>query len=95
MGNLMIDRLLTHLPVEISFIDEMDNVAYYSGTKERIFPRSPGVIGRNVQKCHPPKSLDKVNQIISAFKSGQKNHADFWIEMSGKFLYIRYFAGQR
>ena len=87
-----INRLLTHLPIEISFIDEMDNVAYYSDTKERIFPRSPGVIGRNVQKCHPPKSLDKVNKIIDAFKSGQENHADFWIEMSGKYLYIRYFA---
>ncbi|MHA1207262.1 MAG: DUF438 domain-containing protein [Candidatus Hodarchaeales archaeon] len=87
-----IDLMLTHLPVEISFIDEKDEVAYYSGTKERIFPRSPGVIGRNVLKCHPPRSLDKVNQILEAFKSGKKDHADFWIEMGRKFLYIRYFA---
>jgi DUF438 domain-containing protein len=87
-----LDMVLTHLPVEISFIDENDKVAYYSGTKERIFPRSPGVIGRHVQKCHPPKSLDKVNQIIEAFKSGQKDNAEFWIEMAGKFLFIRYFA---
>ncbi len=70
----------------------MDNVAYYSGTKERFFPRSPGVIGRNVQRCHPPRSLDKVNQILRSFKSGQKNHADFWIEKSGKLLHVRYFA---
>ncbi len=87
-----IDMMFTHLPVEISFIDENNKVAYYSGTKERIFPRSPGVIGRSVLKCHPPKSLDKVNQILKAFKSGHKDHAEFWIEMAGKFLYIRYFA---
>jgi len=87
-----IDLMLTHLPVEISFIDENDKVAYYSGTKERIFPRSPGVIDRHVLKCHPPRSLDKVIEIIDAFKSGKKDHADFWIEMAGKFLYIRYFA---
>jgi len=92
MSPSQIDLVLTHLPVEISFIDEKDEVAYYSGTKERIFPRSPGVIGRNVQKCHPPRSLDKVNQIMEAFKSGRKDQAEFWIEMEGKFLYIRYFA---
>ena len=59
---------------------------------QRIFPRSPGVIGRKVQNCHPPASVHKVQQIIDAFRAGEKDAAEFWIEMQGKFLHIRYFA---
>lgn len=87
-----INLIMTNLPVEVSFINEKDEVIYYSDTKERIFPRSPGIIGRKVQRCHPPKSLDKVMQIIEAFKTGQKDVAEFWINMTGKFVHIRYFA---
>jgi len=87
-----INLIMTNLPVEVSFINDKEEVIYYSDTKERIFPRSPGIIGRKVQRCHPPKSLDKVMEIIEAFKTGQKDVAEFWINMGGKFVYIRYFA---
>jgi len=87
-----INLLLTHLPVDLTFVDENDKVAYYSEGKERIFPRSPGIIGREVRNCHPPKSVHLVNKILDSFKSGSKDSADFWIEMGGKFIYIRYFA---
>ena len=50
-----VNLVLTHLPVDITFVDENGRVAYYSGGKERIFPRSPGVIGREVSRCHPPQ----------------------------------------
>ena len=52
-----VNLMLTHLPIDISFVNEQDEVAYYSASPERIFPRSPGVIGRKVQNCHPPKSM--------------------------------------
>ena len=87
-----VNILLTNLPVDISFIDESDTVVYYSATRERIFPRTPGVIGRKVQNCHPPKSLDVVNQILAAFRDGSRDVAEFWIELEGKFIHIRYFA---
>ena len=87
-----INLIMTNLPVEISFINEKEEVIYYSDTKERIFPRSPGVIGRKVQRCHPPKSLHKVNEILESFKTGQKDIAEFWINMTDKFIHIRYFA---
>ena len=87
-----IDLMLTHLPVDISFVDENDTVIYYSDTADRIFPRSPGVIGRQVQNCHPPKSVHMVNRILEAFKKGEKDVAEFWIEMNGRFIHIRYFA---
>jgi len=87
-----INLILKHLPVDLSFIDEEDTVRYYSATKERIFPRSAGVIGRKVQKCHPPKSVHLVEEILSKFKSGEKNVAEFWIQMNGRIIHIRYFA---
>ncbi len=87
-----INLLLTHLPVDLTFVDENDRVAYYSEGPERIFPRSPAIIGREVRNCHPPKSLHIVNKILDAFKSGSRDTAEFWIELGGKFIYIRYFA---
>jgi len=86
-----INLVLTHLPVDLTFVDENDRVAYYSEGPARIFPRSPGIIGREVRNCHPPKSVHIVNKILDAFKSGSRNSAAFWIELGGKFIYIRYF----
>ncbi len=84
--------MLTHLPVDLTFVDADGFVRFYSDNPERIFPRSPAVIGRHVEKCHPPKSLDKVLKIVSAFKTGEKDVAAFWIQMKDRFIYIRYFA---
>ncbi len=94
-GQLTADQvnlIMTHLPVDISFVNENDEVAYYSAGPERIFPRSPGVIGRKVQNCHPPKSVDMVEKILLSFKAGTRNVAEFWIQMHGKVIHIRYFA---
>lgn len=93
-GQLSLDQLnliLTALPIDFQFVDQNNRVCYYS-EGERIFPRSPGVIGRKVQNCHPPASVQKVQQIIDAFRSGDKDVAEFWIETQGKFVHIRYFA---
>ncbi len=87
-----INLLLTHLPVDISFIDENDKVAYYSNTEDRVFPRSPGIIGRSVQNCHPSKSVDMVNRILASFRDGTKSTSEFWIQLGGKFILIKYFA---
>jgi DUF438 domain-containing protein len=87
-----VNLMLTHLPVDISFVDEEDTVRYYSESPERIFTRSPGVIGRKVQNCHPPKSLHMVDRILGEFRAGTKDVAEFWFEMGGKFIHVRYFA---
>jgi DUF438 domain-containing protein len=88
----LINLILTHLPVDLTLVDENDRVAYYSQGKERIFPRSLGIIGREVQRCHPPDSVHIVNKILDAFKKGEKDSAEFWIELQGKFILIRYVA---
>jgi uncharacterized protein len=87
-----VNMMLKHLPMDVSFVDENDEVRYYSATKDRIFPRSPGVIGRKVQNCHPPKSFAMVQKILDEFRAGRRDKADFWIQMKGRFLLIQYFA---
>ncbi len=88
----MVDLLLRHLPLDLSFVDENDVVRYYSESKERIFPRTPAAIGRTVQNCHPPRSVDTVNRILESFRAGKKDVAEFWIHMGPRFVNIRYFA---
>lgn len=87
-----IDLLLTHLPLDVTYVDEDDEVRYYSGTPDRIFPRSPAIIGRKVQNCHPPDSVHIVNHILEAFRAGKRDTAAFWLELGGRFVHIRYFA---
>lgn len=94
-GALTIDQinlLLTNLPVDVTFVDENDEVRFFSQTKDRIFTRTEAIIGRKVQKCHPPQSVHVVQKIVDSFKSGERDVAEFWIEMGGKFIHIRYFA---
>ena len=87
-----INMALNNLPVEITFVDENGKVLYYSQGKERIFPRSPGIIGRTVQNCHPPSSVDEVNKVIASLKNGEEDEVDFWLQLGEKFIHIRYFA---
>jgi len=87
-----LNLMLKHLPVDIQFVDADDRVAYYSDTPVRIFPRSPGVIGREVRKCHPPKSVEVVSKILEEFKAGNRDDAEFWITLNERFLHIKYTA---
>ena len=84
--------IFNHLPVDITFVDENDEVKFFSNPPHRIFPRTPAIIGRKVQFCHPPESVHIVNRIVDSFKSGEKSVASFWLHMGPKFVLIQYFA---
>jgi PAS domain S-box-containing protein len=87
-----IEAVFDSLPVDITFVDRNDSVKYFSKAKRRIFARTKAVLGREVQKCHPQKSVHVVNEIVESFKAGKKNVAEFWINMNGRLIHIRYFA---
>ena len=42
--------------------------------------------------CHPPKSLAAVEKILNGFRDGSKDFEEFWINMKGRVIHIRYFA---
>ena len=87
-----LEAIVDTLPVDLTFVDNNDTVRYYSKGDERIFKRSPAVIGRKVQNCHPERSLHKVEQVVGELKSGKQDVAEFWIDLHGRKIYIRYFA---
>jgi len=90
----VIEAMLDSMPIEISFVDENDEVKYFNKNGDRIFPRPRSIVGKNVQQCHPQKSVHKVLQILEAFKDGKKDVAEFWINIKGRQIYIRYFPVQ-
>lgn len=84
--------IFNHLPVDMTFVDENDTVRFFSNPPHRIFPRTAAIIGRKVQFCHPPESVHVVEDIVNAFRAGEKDVASFWIHMGPKFVLIQYFA---
>ncbi|HNQ82608.1 MAG TPA: DUF438 domain-containing protein [Bacteroidales bacterium] len=87
-----LQAILNTLPVDMTFVDKNEKVKYFSQGKERIFHRSRAILNRDVKLCHPPSSVHVVEQILEDFRTGRQDHAPFWIQMKGKFIYIEYFA---
>ncbi len=84
--------LLDALPVDVTFVDHEDRVRYFSRGRDRIFPRSPAIIGRDVRNCHPPESVHVVEEILAGLRSGEKDHARFWLQLGTRFVVIEYHA---
>ena len=87
-----VNSIFRILPVDITYVNEHDQVVFYNRGDDRVFPRSAGIIGREVKFCHPPKSVDQVIKILEAFKAGTQDLAEFWINFKGQFIHIQYFA---
>ncbi len=94
-GSLTLEQLtaiFSTMPVDLTFVDTDDRVRFLSEGPNRVFIRPKVIIGRKVQDCHPSSSLSSVEQILSDFRSGTQDVADFWLEFKGRFVLVRYFA---
>ncbi len=87
----VLQQIFKTLPFDTTFVDKDDIVRFYSEGKDRIFVRTPSVIGRLVENCHPSKSVDRVLAIIDSFKKNTLDKAEFWLELGDKMVMIRYF----
>ena len=84
--------ILETLPVDISFVDENDKVKFWNRHDTRVFKRPQSSLGKSVQDCHPSRSVASVNRVLEDLKSGKRDYAEFWIDLKGRKIYIRYFA---
>ncbi len=82
--------VLRMLPVDVSFADEDDVLRYWSGATYRTC--DPHFIGRDLRDCHPDDSLETLEAILRAFKSGQRDVAEGWHCEGESFHYTRYTA---
>jgi hypothetical protein len=81
LPNNVLESFFRTIPIEFSILDKNDKVLAWNKHETRIFKRPKGVIGKNVRKCHPKKSLHKVEQILNDFKAGKREKARFWIDL--------------
>ncbi|MDO9537577.1 MAG: PAS domain-containing protein [Thermoplasmata archaeon] len=77
----VLEAVLETLPIEFSVIDANDKVLAWNKHETRIFKRPEGVVGKDVHNCHPQKSVDKVEAILSEMKQGKMDSARFWIDL--------------
>ena len=98
MNEKELESVLETIPIEFSVLDKNDKVLAWNRHETRIFKRPDSTLGRNVRKCHPEKSLSKVEKILSEMKNGTRDNAKFWIDLpigeGGKKhkILIQYFA---
>ncbi len=90
--NAELEAILNTLPFDVTFVDKNGHVKYFTQGKERFFERPLTILGRHVSMCHPPASVHVVEEIISDFQNGKKDHEDFWINFKDAIIHIRYFA---
>lgn len=92
LGKEQISAILETLPVDLTFVDENDIVRYWNKHDNRIFERPLSSLGKPTQQCHPASALEKLNRILTDFKSGKRDSVEFWKDIRGRKVHIRYFA---
>ena len=96
-GNVSIDQLtvvLSILPIDLTFVDSEDSVAFFTEGPNRVFARSRAIIlgVKFLRTVTRPGAWTQLERILADFREGRENVAEFWIEFQGKFIHIRYFA---
>jgi 5'-nucleotidase len=84
--------VLGHIPADLTYVDERDEIAFYAEKREYIFPREPGILGRGIRNCHTEKSADDLEKVIAELRAGRRGFFETWGEREGKFLYTKYIA---
>src|SRR5690242_8879356 len=72
----------------------MPRIAWRSSPKAPI-ASSHAAARSSAGKCRIailPKSVDTVNRILSDFREGRQSVAEFWLNFTGRFVHVRYFA---
>ncbi len=84
MDEKVVKAIFETLPVELTVIDDKDEVIGWNKHENRLFKRPYTSMGLNFRECHPKESLDKVERIVGEMKAGKRDKASFWIDMGVK-----------
>lgn len=76
-----IEGIFNALPFQLVFIDENDRIQYWNEFKGRLVEANADNLGKDVRTCHKKKSLPMLEQILSDFKSGKRDEAEFWVPL--------------
>lgn len=88
-----ITALMDALPFEMMFVDKNDCVQYANQLETRFFRfKREKVEGKDVRNCMKKETLPKVEKILSDFKSGKADEAEFWIPSLAPRILNRFIA---
>jgi hypothetical protein len=81
MNEKILQAVIETLPIEITVIDDKDEVIGWNQHTTRLFRRPRSSMGLNFRQCHPEKSLSMVEKIIDEMKNNARDTARFWIDL--------------
>jgi DUF438 domain-containing protein len=87
-----IEAILDALPIEFIFVDEKDRLQYYNKGEKRTRKGPDDILGRDIRQCHKAESLPRTDEMLSGFRSGERDEDEFWVEGLGTRLLNRFLA---
>jgi hypothetical protein len=81
LSHEQIEGIFNALPFQLVFIDQDDRIQYWNEFKGRLVAANADNLGKDVRTCHKNKSLPKLERILSDFKSGKRDEAEFWVPL--------------
>ena len=88
-----IDRIFDHLQLEITYVSKDNFFTYFNNQVDpepKILPRNTNAIGRHVEKCHPPRVVDKVKRVFENLRNKITDRETMWFSRNGFFALIIY-----
>jgi len=94
-GDLTVEELrgiLDALPMDVTFVGPDDRILYYNRNQDKIYGRSPDLIGRRVQDCHGMSECAgrEVTRILRSLGSGESSGQVQIVSTEERRLHIRY-----
>lgn len=90
----MLESLLDALPLDVTFVAADDTIRYYNRNADKVFERTPDLIGKRVQTCHGMSKLaaTQVTRILRTLRDTTCSEITRFTETNGETLYVRYAA---
>ncbi|MFH1843089.1 MAG: PAS domain-containing protein [bacterium] len=87
-----LEGIFASLPVDLTFSDHEDRIVFYSDPPQRLFNRSPAIIGRPLVNCHPPAAEQRLARLMDDLRSGRKDKDEGVHDVNGRRIRIQYLA---
>ncbi len=89
-----IQAMFDALPFQMVFVDADDKIQWWNDSKARLMEAPTDRLGKDVRDCHKKESLPRLERMLSDFKSGRADEAEFWVVVAeiGLKALNRFFA---
>ncbi|MEM2812565.1 MAG: PAS domain-containing protein, partial [Candidatus Bathyarchaeia archaeon] len=84
-----VEAIFKHLPLEITYADVNDRVAFFSESMLRKgFARTKTLISRRIEYCHPPRLENFVKSVVNDLKAGKADFKEYWTRLGDRIIRV-------